>query len=159
MNQQKYNELLKELELKELHIKSLEKLLKEENRPIPGKIFSKQKNENNQDINNVSFNNDINNNFLVNDNINENEFNEDKYKKIKYDKYKRGLEIKNKVDNFKKNNEIDLNDLMYQSGGDLNNENIEEQNYLINENNYDENNNEENLPNFGIISASSENND
>ena len=159
MNEQKYNELLKELELKELYIKSLEKLLNEENKQVPGKILSLKKNENNQDIINMSFSNDNNNNFFINDSEKDHEFNGDKYEEIKYNKYMRDLEIKNKVDNFNKNNEIKLNDLVYQSGGNINNDNIKGQNYLINENNCDENNDEENLPNFGIISTSSGNNE
>ena len=159
MNEQKYNELLKELELKELYIKSLEKLLNEENKQVPGKILSLKKNENNQDIINMSFSNDNNNNFFINDSEKDHEFNGDKYEEIKYNKYMRDLEIKNKVDNFNKNNEIKLNDLVYQSGGNINNDNIKGQNYLINENNFDENNDEENLPNFGIISTSSGNNE
>ena len=124
MNEQKYNELLKELELKELYIKSLEKLLNEENKQVPGKILSLKKNENNQDIINMSFSNDNNNNFFINDSEKDHEFNGDKYEEIKYNKYMRDLEIKNKVDNFNKNNDIKLNDLVYQSGGNINNDNI-----------------------------------
>ena len=38
---QKYNDLLKELQLKDVHIKSLERLIDQRNKPVPGKIFTK----------------------------------------------------------------------------------------------------------------------
>ena len=38
---QKYNDLLKELQLKDVHIKSLERLIDQSNKPAPGKIFTK----------------------------------------------------------------------------------------------------------------------
>ena len=40
INEQKYNDIMKELTIKDIHIKSLEKLIQSQNKPIPGKIFT-----------------------------------------------------------------------------------------------------------------------
>ena len=144
----KYNDLLKELQIKDVHIKSLEKLLEQQNKPVPGKIFTKinaipvdlsGEENNNDDLLNTTFNMNKNNN------INEQSFAKDDINEIKLNKLIKGFEIKNKVNNFFKENQNqnqniypknydELKNLIRQTGGDLINENNNEQNYIINDN-------------------------
>ena len=104
IKEQKYNDILKELSIKDIHIKSLEKIIENQNKPIPGKIFTK--------IEAIPANFEINNKTM-ND-----IFTSNKYKEIKLNKLINGFEINNKVDEYNKNEEnVDLNDLVKLSGG------------------------------------------
>jgi len=108
---QKYNDILKELSIKDIHIKSLEQLIEAQNKPIPGKIYTK--------IEAIPANieNDINNK-----NSNE-EFMKNKYDELKLNKLINGFEINNKVNQFLgnenniKENNVNINDLVKFSGG------------------------------------------
>ena len=104
IKEQKYNDILKELSIKDIHIKSLEKIIENQNKPIPGKIFTKiEALPANFEINNKTMN-DI--------------FTSNKYKEIKLNKLINGFEINNKVDEYNKNEEnVDVNDLVKLSGG------------------------------------------
>ena len=118
IKEQKYNDILKELSIKDIHIKSLEKLIQSQNKPIPGQIFTQIESipvnleENNIQEINTTFNNDINKDFSKN-----------KYEELKLNKLIKGLEIKNKVNNILENgidnqkNCLDVNDLIKFSGG------------------------------------------
>ena len=104
IKEQKYNDILKELSIKDIHIKSLEKIIENQNKPIPGKIFTK--------IEAIPANFEINNKTM-ND-----IFTSNKYKEIKLNKLINGFEINNKVDEYNKNEEnVDVNDLVKLSGG------------------------------------------
>ncbi len=104
IKEQKYNDILKELSIKDIHIKSLEKIIENQNKPIPGKIFTK--------IEAIPANFEINNKTM-ND-----IFTSNKYKEIKLNKLINGFEINNKVDEYNKNEEnIDVNNLVKLSGG------------------------------------------
>ena len=104
IKEQKYNDILKELSIKDIHIKSLEKIIENQNKPIPGKIFTK--------IEAIPANSEINNKTM-ND-----IFTSNKYKEIKLNKLINGFEINNKVDEYNKNEEnVDVNDLVKLSGG------------------------------------------
>ena len=104
IKEQKYNDILKELSIKDIHIKSLEKIIENHNKPIPGKIFTK--------IEAIPANFEINNKTM-ND-----VFTSNKYKEIKLNKLINGFEINNKVDEYNKNEEnVDVNDLVKLSGG------------------------------------------
>ena len=104
IKEQKYNDILKELSIKDIHIKSLEKIIENQNKPIPGKIFTKiEALPANFEINNKTMN-DI--------------FTSNKYKEIKLNKLINGFEINNKVDEYNKNEEnVDVNYLVKLSGG------------------------------------------
>ena len=112
IKEQKYNDILKELSIKDIHIKSLEKLLENQNKPIPGKIFTK--------IEAIPANFEENNYKTINDN-----FISNKYEEIKLNKLIKGYEINNKVNEFYKNEiinkennvDVDVNDLIKFSGG------------------------------------------
>ena len=96
IKEQKYNDILKELSIKDIHIKSLEKIIENQNKPIPGKIFTK--------IEAIPANFEINNKTM-ND-----IFTSNKYKEIKLNKLINGFEINNKVDEYNKNEEnVDVN--------------------------------------------------
>ena len=140
---QKYNDLLKELQLKDIHIKSLENLFDKQNRPDPGKIFSKinaiplevnsEKNNNNyEDQLNTTFNKDKNyNNF--DQRRNEQDFQRDDITEMKLNKLINNFEIRNKIYNFNNNqNPIEYNNNFIDN--DFKNENIDEQNYILDEN-------------------------
>ena len=140
---QKYNDLLKELQLKDIHIKSLENLFDKQNRPDPGKIFSKinaiplevnsEKNNNNyEDQLNTTFNKDKNyNNF--DQGRNEQDFQRDDITEMKLNKLINNFEIRNKINNFNNNqNPIEYNNNFIDN--DFKNENIDEQNYILDEN-------------------------
>ena len=104
IKEQKYNDILKELSIKDIHIKSLEKIIENQNKPIPGKIFTK--------IEAIPANFEINNKTM-ND-----IFTSNKYKEIKLNKLINGFEINNKVDEYNKNEEnVDVNNLVKLSGG------------------------------------------
>ena len=104
IKEQKYNDILKELSIKDIHIKSLEKIIENQNKPIPGKIFTK--------IEAIPANFEINNKTM-ND-----IFTSNKYKEIKLNKLINGFEINNKVDEYNKNEEnVDVNYLVKLSGG------------------------------------------
>ena len=104
IKEQKYNDILKELSIKDIHIKSLEKIIENQNKPIPGKIFTK--------IEAIPANFEINNKTM-ND-----IFTSNKYKEIKLNKLINGFEINNKVDEYNKNEEnVNVNDLVKLSGG------------------------------------------
>ena len=98
IKEQKYNDILKELSIKNIHIKSLEKLLEQQNKNIPEKTNLEENNE----IMNINFNK----------NNNEENFKINKYEEMKLNKLINGLEIKNKVnkyfeqENENKNNKI-----------------------------------------------------
>jgi len=98
IKEQKYNDILKELSIKNIHIKSLEKLLEQQNKNIPEKTNLEENNE----IMNINFNK----------NNNEENFKINKYEEMKLNKLINGLEIKNKVnkyfeqENKNKNNKI-----------------------------------------------------
>ena len=119
---QKYNDLLKELQLKDIHIKSLENLFDKQNQVDPGRIFTKINafpidiNDNNKDGLNTTFNNNDNNG---------NEFKRDEVTEMKLNKLINNYEIKNKINNFNNNNQneynnnpIELKDLIKLSGGE-----------------------------------------
>ena len=160
---QKYNDLLKELQLKDIHIKSLENLFDKQNKPEAGKIFTRinaipvnindqeSYNENNniEDGLNTTFNMNKNNNILANLEKDKNEqsfqsFSRDDVTEMKLNKLINNFEMRNKMNNVnniinKDNNEqnynnVDLKDLIQQSGEDLTSENIENQNYILDEN-------------------------
>jgi len=153
---QKYNDLLKELQLKDVHIKSLERLIDQRNKPVPGKIFTKTNfipvnigdddNSNSQN----GFNTTFNNNKINNQEQSFASFGRDDVNEMKLNKLIKGFEIQNKINNYNNNinnnqnqndNEfkLELKDLIKQSddGDDLLNQNVDEQNYIIN--NYDNN--------------------
>ena len=152
---QKYNDLLKELQLKDIHIKSLENLFDKENKPEAGQIFTKinaiplniNVNSDNKDEDGLNTTFNMNKNIFENElgqNINEQSFSRDEITEMKLNKLINNYEIRNKINNFnneKYNNDglgknfVELKDLIGQSGGDLENENIEKQNYIINEKN------------------------
>ena len=115
IKEQKYNDILKELSIKDIHIKSLEKIIENQNKPTPGKIFTK--------IEAIPANFEENKYKTMNDN-----FISDKYEEIKLNKLINGYEINNKVNEFYKNenniniennnnNNVDINDLIKFSGG------------------------------------------
>ena len=116
IKEQKYNDILKELSIKDIHIKSLEKLIENQNKPIPGKIFNR--------IEAIPANFDKENNNNINENFISNE-----YQEIKLNKLLNGFDINNKVKNHYENennhdninqknkNNIDINDLIKFSGG------------------------------------------
>ena len=119
---QKYNDLLKELQLKDIHIKSLENLFDKQNQVDPGRIFTKINafpidiNDNNKDGLNTTFNNNDNNG---------NEFKRDEVTEMKLNKLINNYEIKNKINNFNNNNQneynnnpVELKDLVKLSGGE-----------------------------------------
>ena len=158
MKDQKYNDLLKELQLKDIHIKSLENLFDKQNKPEAGKIFTKinaiplnveeDNNENdNDDGLNTTFNmNKINNNMYPDNEQNKNEasFARDDVNEMKLNKLINNFEIKNKINNFNNDNInqnqneygqnfVDLKDLVKQSGDDVINDNIEDQHYILDE--------------------------
>ena len=140
---QKYNDLLKELQLKDIHIKSLENLFDKQNRPDPGKIFSKinaiplevnsEKNNNNyEDQLNTTFNKDKNYNKF-DQGRNEQDFQRDDITEMKLNKLINNFEIRNKINNFNNNqNPIEYNNNFIDN--DFKNENIDEQNYILDEN-------------------------
>ena len=158
---QKYNDLLKELQLKDVHIKSLENLFDKQNKPEAGKIFTKinaiplnlSDDDNNYIINNedglnTTFNKNKNNNNIYSDNaFNQggDNFGRDEVNEMKLNKLINNFEIKNKINNFNKDNLnlnqnqnknfMELKDLIKQSGDDLNDSNVEGQNYILDENN------------------------
>ena len=107
---QKYNDILKELSIKDIHIKSLEKLIEAQNKPIPGKIYTKI------EIIPANYENDVNTK-----NSNE-EFVKNKYDELKLNKLINGFEINNKVNQFLgnennlKENNVNINDLVKFSG-------------------------------------------
>ena len=147
---QKYNDLLKELQLKDIHIKSLERLIDQRNKPVPGKIFTKTNfipvNIGDDDNNNSQngFNATFNNNKINNQEQSFASFGRDEVNEMKLNKLIKGFEIQNKINNFNNisNNQnqndnefkLELKDLIKQSddGNDLLNQNIDEQNYIIN---------------------------
>ena len=153
---QKYNDLLKELQLKDIHIKSLENLFDKENKPEAGQIFTKinaiplniNDNSDNKDEDGLNTTFNMNKNIFENElgqNINEQSFSRDEITEMKLNKLINNYEIRNKINNFnneKYNNDglgknfVELKDLIGQSGGDLENENIEKQNYIIYKNKY-----------------------
>ena len=114
IKEQKYNDILKELSIKDIHIKSLEKLLENQNKPIPGKIFTK--------IEAIPANFEENNYKTIND-----DFISNKYEEIKLNKLIKGYDINNRVNEFIKNEninkdnnadiDVDVNDLIKFSGG------------------------------------------
>ena len=116
IKEQKYNDILKELSIKDIHIKSLEKLIENQNKPIPGKIFNR--------IEAIPANFDKENNNNINENFISNE-----YQEIKLNKLLNGFDINNKVKNHYENennhdninqknkNNIDINDLIKFTGG------------------------------------------
>ena len=114
LKEQKYNDILKELSIKDIHIKSLEKIIENQNKPLPGKIFTK--------IEAIPANFEENKYKTINDN-----FISNKYEEIKLNKLLNGFEINNKVNEFYKNeniintennnNKVDINDLVKFSGG------------------------------------------
>ena len=118
IKEQKYNDILKELSIKDIHIKSLEKLIETQNKPIPGKIFTQ--------IEAIPVNYEQNNinefNTILNKEENEG-FCRNKYDELKLNKLINGFEINNKVNNFLENekigqkNYVDINDLVKLSGG------------------------------------------
>jgi hypothetical protein len=158
---QKYNDLLKELQLKDVHIKSLENLFDKQNKPEAGKIFTKinaiplNLNDdddnyiiNNEDGLNTTFNKNKNNNNIYSDNaFNQggDNFGRDEVNEMKLNKLINNFEIKNKINNFNKDNLnlnqnqnknfMELKDLIKQSGDDLNDSNVEGQYYILDENN------------------------
>ena len=160
---QKYNDLLKELQLKDIHIKSLENLFSKENKPDIGHIFTKINaipvniNNNNNDENkeedglNTTFNMNKNNDIIENDvgkNINEQSFSRDEITEMKLNKLINNYEIRNKINNFNhdkvnynknfndeiRTNYVELKDLIEQNRGELENKTNINQNYIINEN-------------------------
>ncbi len=155
---QKYNDLLKQLQLKDVHIKSLENLFDKQNKPEVGKIFTKIKaipintnddnNDNNLDGLNTTFNMNKNNNILnLEQNNIEQSFARDEVTEMKLNKLINNFEVKNKINNFANdannynnengNNFVELKDLIQQSGDNLRNENEnkENENYILDENN------------------------
>ena len=114
IKEQKYNDILKELSIKNIHIKSLEKIIENQNKPTPGKIFTK--------IEAIPANFEENKYKTINDN-----FISNKYEEIKLNKLINGYERNNKVNEFYKNenniniennnNNVDINDLIKFSGG------------------------------------------
>lgn len=86
IKEQKNNDLLKELEIKDIHIKSLEKLVDNQNKPAPGKIFSQIK----------AIPMELNNE----NNSKEESFVQDDITEIKLNKLINVCEIKNKIKNF-----------------------------------------------------------
>jgi hypothetical protein len=152
---------LKELQLKDVHIKSLENLFDKQNKPEAGKIFTKinaiplNLNDdddnyiiNNEDGLNTTFNKNKNNNNIYSDNaLNQggDNFGRDEVNEMKLNKLINNFEIKNKINNFNKDNLnqiqnqnknfVELKDLIKQSGDDLNDSNVEGQNYILDENN------------------------
>ena len=160
---QKYNDLLKELQLKDVHIKSLENLYDKQNKPEVGKIFTKINaipvnlgddddiiNLNNFNINNnedglnTTFNKNNNNNNVYygnEQNKGMDSFGRDEVNEMKLNKLLNNFEIKNRINNYNKENlnqnqnSVELNDLIKISGDDLNNSNVEDQNYILDDNN------------------------
>ena len=109
---QKYNQLLKEIQMKDLHIQAIEKLIKiqnDNNEKIVGKIY-----KNNNVINNNNSNNMNTSASFVKDEERENE-------------------LKNMMKNFNTlssiNNNPELNNLIYQTNENINND--------FNNNNFD----------------------
>ena len=145
---QKYNDLLKELQLKDVHIKSLERLIDQRNKPVPGKIFTKTNfipvNIGDGDNNNSEngFNTTFNNNKINNQEQSFASFGRDEVNEMKLNKLIKGFEIQNKINNNINNNQnqndnefkLELKDLIKQNddGNDLLNQNLDEQNYIIN---------------------------
>ena len=153
---QKYNDLLKQLQLKDVHIKSLENLFNKQNKPDVGKIFTKinaipvdindDKNNDNNNLDglNTTFNMNKDNNILnLEQNNDEQSFAKDEITEMKLNRLINNYEIKNKINNFYNdksnfinqngNNYVELKDLVQQSGGD--GDLLENQNYIINEDN------------------------
>ena len=115
---QKYHDLLKELQLKDIHIKSLENLFDKQNNPEAGKIFTKinaiplnveednNENDNDNELNTTFNMNKINNNMYPNNEQNKNEasFSKDDVNEMKLNKLINNFEIKNKINNINNNN-------------------------------------------------------
>ena len=152
---QKYNDLLKELQLKDIHIKSLEKLFENQNKPDIGKIFTKinaipvnfsDENNNNEDALNTTFN--MNKNNDLENNKNELSFSREYVTEMKLNKLINNFEIRNKINNLNNQNinnikyeedisknYIDIKDLIkYGDDKNLINENLENDNYILDEN-------------------------
>jgi len=119
IKEQKYNDILKELSIKDIHIKSLEKLIETQNKPIPGKIFSQ--------IEAIPANLEQNNNNEINTTLNRGkneDFYRNEYDELKLNKLINSFEVNNKVNNFLENenraqkNYVDINDLIKLSGGE-----------------------------------------
>ena len=119
IKEQKYNDILKELSIKDIHIKSLEKLIETQNKPIPGKIFSQ--------IEVIPVNLEQNNNNKINTILNRGkneDFYRNEYDELKLNKLINGFEVNNKVNNFLENenraqkNYVDINDLIKLNGGE-----------------------------------------
>ena len=148
---QKYNDLLKELQLKDIHIKSLEKLFENQNKPDIGKIFTKinaipvnfsDENNNNEDALNTTFN--MNKNNDLENNKSELSFSRDDVTEMKLNKLINNFEIRNKINNLNNQNinnikyeedigknYIDIKDLIKYSDDKNLNENLENNNYIL----------------------------
>ena len=137
------------MQLKDIHIKSLEKLFDNQNKPDIGKIFTKinaipvnfsDENNNNEDAFNTTFN--INKNNNLENNKNELSFSRDDVTEMKLNKLINNYEIRNKINNLNinnikneediDNNYVDIKDLIkYSDDKYLINENIENDNYIL----------------------------
>ena len=134
--------------MKDVHIKSLERLIDQRNKPVPGKIFTKTNfipvNIGDGDNNNSEngFNTTFNNNKINNQEQSFASFGRDEVNEMKLNKLIKGFEIQNKINNNINNNQnqndnefkLELKDLIKQNddGNDLLNQNLDEQNYIIN---------------------------
>ena len=134
-----------------MHIKSLERLIDQRNKPVPGKIFTKTNfipvNLGDDDNNNSQngFNTTFNNNKFNNQEQSFASFGRDDVNEMKLNKLIKGFEIQNKINNYNNNInnnqnqndkefKLELKDLIKQSddSDDLLNQNVDEQNYIIN---------------------------